>query len=531
MPTIPLPVTSVQKELGFTPPASGTPSCSTCPNAITDQDLRGIAGKSIGSPVCAIKMLPLMRPDQLARVRGRVSLLKAKECDKYGQHTPIDTNAGKAPLAFGPVGVGMPLPGNGMAVHNCGQCVNYIPPQDVAGKTGWNAGLCGATGKLLLPDRLRVYAADCKTSAGANMSGPRADINKFMFFAEYTQAYGEPDLAALAKKSRMIDPLDWPTDRPVLPEHSARGIKAWRRIDDPKGSGKFVHIPIYRPDRFTEEERKLIPKAGGREHPELYIDYAGLLFLAAVAMVEMDVTPAVWGPPGVGKTELGRHMAWLMQLPFVRISVTGSMELDEIAGKTHFHPEKGTYFEYGRLPERWNKPGVIVLDEPNVGPPEVWQFLRPLTDNSRQLALDMNAGEIIPRDPDCYFFLAMNPAWDVRNVGTNTIGDADARRLLHLFVGNPPEDIERKIITEWCKLDDFDITPHLDGIMRVAKDIRPLAESGELSVSWGPAAQIKLARLFKWLSPMDAYGMAVLNYLSPQSQEQVVTSIQSVFPT
>lgn len=531
MPTIPVTGTPVQKELGFTPPTSGTPSCSTCPNAITDLDLRNIAGKSIGSPVCAIKMLPLMQPNQTPRVRARVSLLKAKDCDKYGKHTPIDASAGKAPLAFGEVGVGMPLPGNGQKVFNCGQCVNYIPPQDVAGKTGWNAGLCGATGKLLLPDRLRVYASECKVSAGVATPGPRASIDKFMFYAEYTTGFGEPDLAAAAKKARATDPLDWPTDREVLPEHDGRGIKAWRRIDDPKGGGKSVYIPIYRPDRFSEAELKHVPKAGDREHPELYIDYAGLVYLAAVAMVELDITPAVWGPPGVGKTELGRHLAWLMQLPFYRISVTGSMELDEIAGKTHFHPEKGTYFEYGRLPERWDKPGVIVLDEPNVGSPEVWQFLRPLTDNSRQLALDMNAGEVIPRDLDCYFYMAMNPAWDIRNVGTNTIGDADARRLLHLFVGNPPEDIERKIITERCKLDDFDITPHLDGIMRVAKDLRPLCDSGELSVSWGPAAQIKLARLFKWLSPMDAYGLAVLNYLAPQAQEQVVTSIQSVFPT
>jgi MoxR-like ATPase len=249
---------------------------------------------------------------------------------------------------------------------------------------------------------------------------------------------------------------------------------------------------------------------------------------AAIAWTELDETPALWGEAGTGKTELYRHLAYLMHLPFERISITGSTELDDLAGKMHYSPEKGTYFSYGRLPRAWTKPCVICIDEPNVGQPDVWQFLRPLTDNSKQLVLDQNNGEAIKRHQDCYMGMAMNPAWDPKNVGTAQIGDADARRLWHIFLELPPEVLEREIIANRVALDGWEIDKErLDTIMAIAGELRGLIKDGTLPITWGLAQQIKVARASRWFDMVVSYRRAIGDYLEPDALEVLLDVVRA----
>ena len=227
-------------------------------------------------------------------------------------------------------------------------------------------------------------------------------------------------------------------------------------------------------------------------------------------------------------TEFFRHMAWLMCLPFHRISVTGSTEVDDLAGKMHYDPAKGTYFEYGRVPTAWGKPGVICLDEPNVGQPDVWQFIRPLTDNSKQLVLDMNKGERLPRHDYAFLGMAMNPAWDVRNSGTSTIADADGSRLMHIFVDLPSEAVERRIIEAAVKLDGWEIGGDaLDMVIGIAGDLRRMSSEETIPITWGIRPQLKVARALKWFGPTDAYRLATADYLEPQHQELILDVVRS----
>jgi len=227
-------------------------------------------------------------------------------------------------------------------------------------------------------------------------------------------------------------------------------------------------------------------------------------------------------------TEFFRHMAWLMCLPFRRISITGSTEVDDLAGKMHYDPARGTYFEYGRIPTAWGKPGVICLDEPNVGQPDVWQFIRPLTDNSKQLVLDMNKGERISRHDYAFLGMAMNPAWDVRNSGTSTIADADGSRLMHIFVDLPNEAVERRIIEAAVKLDGWEIgRDALDMIIGIAGDLRRMSSEETIPITWGIRPQLKVARALKWFSPTDAYRLATADYLEPRHQELILDVVRS----
>lgn len=497
-----------------------------------------MTGKGIGSPVCAIKLLPLIRPDQPQRVRARVLQKTAAACDKFGEpRPPVDSsvNLTEAPLSFKPVGIGMPTVGapenTGPKPNNCVTCVFHVGTSDVAGETKWSASLCTAKGRLLAPDRLRAYATACKQGRLRTSDDKPPSLEKFMWYPEFTRTFGEVDRSALLKKMRTTDPLEWPTEREVTAAHKEMGIISWRKIVDPFEKGADTYLPIFDRNYFPKEEQELIPRMGDEEHPELYRDHDGLLYTLTVLMVEMKTVPAVWGEPGVGKTEIGRHIAYLTQAPFARISITERSEIDDIFGKMMFNKEKGTYFAEGRIPKRWRRTGITVLDEPNTGPNEIWQGIRPMTDNSKQLVLDMSDDHRrIPRNPWSLLYLAMNPAHDARNIGVNVLADADRRRLMHVVMHLPDRPTEIEIIKDHCAADDFDVSPHVNKLMNIAEEIRPMCKSGALPITWGPAVNIKVARALKWFDPMRAFEVAVLNDLDPKVSANIVRSIKSEYP-
>lgn len=497
-----------------------------------------LTGKGIGSPVCATRRLPLVRPDQNERVRTRTLLKIASICKDYGKPRPtFDANVSTAPIEYGPVGMGMPIPGAPTEIakiSNCLSCVHYVGPTKVASETTWNAGICRAKGTLLTPDRLRAYAQACKVSVPRQAGMSESGMMGFMLNPEYSRTFGEVDHAELARKVRSIEPGDWPTEKPVTDADRKEGIKSWRKIVDPKGIGADIYVPVFDIETFDEDERALVPRTGGDGNPELYRDHDGLVYKLVVLLVGMKVVPAVWGAPGLGKTELGRHLAWLMQAPFARISITGQSEVDDIFGKMTYVQGTGTVFQPGRLPKRWIRRGVCVLDEPNVGPPEIWQGIRPMTDNSKQLVIDASDDPTPwPRHPWALLMLAMNQAHDVRNIGTNTLADADTRRLMHVLVTQPPREVEKDIIRDHCKaVYDFSIDEDLlNRLMNVAEDIRPQCDKGTLPLTWGTAVNIKIASLFKYFGALDAFDTAVLSYLDPRVASAVMKSIKTAFPT
>lgn len=516
------------------PIARGAQSCATCPSALTDGELTSAAGKGVNGPACAIKTLVLTRPNAEPEVQARTTVSIAKNCDKYGKaREAVDDSARTRPLMFS---VGMPKPNpdaedSGLRKPaSCQGCAHFVNASEVRRETGWNAGLCLAKGSLLLTDRLATYADGCDKSVAVQW-GHEGKLEGFPFMPEYRQDFGKPNLLAGYKKQQAITPQQWPTDRPVRPSDEKAGIRAWRKLEDPEGYGAPVFLPIMNLDALDKAVRSYVPMTGDDEHPEDYIDHAGAAYKVAVMWRGLDETPAVWGQPGTGKTELFRYMAWLTSSPFRRFSITMSTELDDLAGKMHYEPEKGTYFLYGRLPLAWQQPGIICLDEPNVGPPDVWQFIRPLTDNSKQLILDMNEGERIPRHQFAFLGMAMNPAWDSRNVGAGTIGDADQRRLMHIWMGLPPRAVEEEIIRKRCREIGYEIPNDLlNNVMKVGEEIRRMVDNDDLSsITWGVANQIKVAKALKFFQPLKAYSVAVLDYLEPSSAEPLKTVIGSYF--
>lgn len=508
------------------------PNCLNCPSFLTALKASQFFGKGTGAPMCARFGKPIGNNRSTDKQRSDVGKAIAKNCSEFDNPAPTTPDWSKVSIM-----VALPDPEtlrfnrktNQDVVRSCNMCEHFVRENVVNSEMGFAVGLCSAKGKLLLNNRYTFEARNCEQRSAA-LNGVRDHINGIMMLPEYNADFtlsADPVKYHQQMKAHAVDPREYPTDKEVTAEEETSGIRAWRLIVDPATSNE-VYLPIYRSDYFTSEEFSKVPQSGDDEHPEDYIDHGFYVYKVAVLWRELDETPGVWGQAGTGKTELFRHLAWLMQLPFERISITGSTELDDLAGKMHYDPEKGTYWQDGRLVTAWSKPCVLVVDEPNTGPADVWQFLRPMTDNSKQLVLDQNAGERRPRHDDCYLGLAMNPAWDPKNVGTHQVGDADVNRLMHLSIPLPPERLEREIITTRCHHDGYDIPGEtLETIMKIAREIRSMAEDDTLPITWAVRPQIKVARASKWFDLKTCYRMAVADFLEPAAAEQILDIVNS----
>jgi MoxR-like ATPase len=508
-------------------------SCFTCPSLLTDsQSQINFLGKAVGAPVCARFGRVLGSSNSTLKEKDKIGQTYASSCSKHGEPKPTMVDWPRMTLQVAIPDVNAMTTGDARnqpdSVTSCRMCVNYIREDTVVNELGYASGTCAAKGRLILPSRLSTEATGCDyRSFGA----VRTSTTGLTMLPEYTMATrGSTDPVRnhqIQKAKGFVDPTVYPTDKPVTAQDEADGIRAWREMYDPV-SENSVYLPIFRADFFDETERSLIPQTGDDEHPEDFVDTHFHLYKVAVLWQELDETPGVWGQPGVGKTEMFRHLAWLMQLPFYRFNITGQTELEELRGSKEYDPERGTYWQDGRFVEAWAKPCVAVLDEPNAGRPEVWHFLRPLTDNSKQLVIEEAPVKNRKRGDFFYLGLAMNPPWDARNSGINPIADADARRLHHMFIDLPPKEIELDIIKTRVAHDGWEIsTTTLETIANIAEDIRALVKEDALPISWGIAMQLKVARALRWFDWFDAYRMAAGDFLEPEAQETLIQVVKT----
>ncbi|WKW85538.1 AAA-ATPase [Rhodococcus phage Reynauld] len=500
-------------------------TCSSCPSLIRAADhpeQNAAFGRATGVDMCNTYGIPL---DTLRPMSG-----SKHDCIDRSGDCPTPGTVGASPrlgevslemLVVEPAGatVTPPVWDSVRRVRSCTGCRWFVPAADMHGRFGLPLDVCSAYGDPIhLPSARweghQARAQRCPYNEAASERVARTNVGDVRLRPAYAEKISvlhtftgiELDDPTPGEPIREPDAVD--SARPPTDEERAAGIASWRAVPDPDGIGDDVLLPVFDPARFDDEQRAKIPRTGDPEHPELYRDEHGLLYAVGVLWMHLGETPALNGPPGVGKTEFFRHIAWAMGLPFERYSITASTDVDDLAGKMLLENHE-TVFQYGRLATAWQRPGVIVIDEPNVGPPEVWQFLRPLTDNSKQLVLDMNKGERVERHPHAFLGMAFNPSYDMRNAGTHEIADADGSRLMHIFVPPPTADVEREILRQACALDGYDIKEEtLTAIIGIGADLRGLAEQDAFPIQWGLRQQIKVARSSRWFSLPRCYRLA-----------------------
>jgi hypothetical protein len=510
------------------------PSCTTCPSFVAATDDANsrllLSGRTPNVSFCSryghVIGLPSMDNKALENAAQHI----ADSCESYGMQPLAQDSTKIAPhlatMVIMAPDVDVFIRKDGAApdkVNSCAQCSNMVKSSAVNVQTSICVEVCKAKGALLLDKR--QAATDCPF---ATIGTPTDDWTPVNIIPHLTKGF-DPDFSFIKKTlSEHVDPRTVQSYRPLTQAEKDQGIRAFVQMKDPKGKMPPADLPIYDPSNFTDAERALIPTPEGDERVDLYVDYSNIRRHFAVCTWELDQTILLIGHSGVGKTEGARALAYMMQLPFHRIPITRNSTVEDMVGSPQYDPKRGTYFEYGRIPKAWTSPGIMVIDEVNLAPGEVRQFLRPLTDNSKQLAVDAAGGEILPRHHACYLMMTCNPAWDIRNSGTEDFAAADANRLVPMWVGLPPADIEREIITSWCEVDDYEITGRtLSQIMNIAVDIRQACDDGTFPDYWGVRQQIKVARLSKFYPLPMAYRMASLNFYEPSVVDMVNAMIES----
>lgn len=507
-------------------------SCKDCPNFLTPSQASSHFGKSFGTPVCAMHGKVFGKMGSTERQITKLAEHYAPLCDEYGDRRKFRAGISVFPVAIGQM-TSSPPPGIVPPIMarppSCAGCQFFVPEDIVAVELGWATPMCKAKGELLLSAELRAVAEACDQGQIGPATRTTAGIT---LYPELMENFGSDDAAAQA--FLVGDPNEYDSDKELTDLDIAQGIIAWRRIENPDPDfteipGHEVYLPIFTDSIFSEAAQAKIPRTGDKEHPDEYVDYYGGVYAVAVHTTKLKMAPAVWGEPGVGKTELFRHLAWMCGMPFERFTITGSSELDDLAGKPHFSPEQGTYFSYGRFVQAYQTICWLCVDEWNLGPKDVQQFFRPLIDNSKQLIMDLNVGETVLPTEHTYMGFAMNPAWDLRNVGAEVLADADTNRLMHIEVPLPDEDVELGIIQKHLSHDGWQLNDsqiHL--IKKSAEEIRGLIASGPLaSLSWGLRPQIKVARALRYFSPVMAYRQAVANNLDPTTREILLDTVRS----
>ncbi len=500
--------------------SDATKSCFDCVNFIPSEVVPSSFGKGINAGICGAKMEIVQLASKDIATNRRLARTKAAGCKIYNVPTASPQRE-QVSLGFPKVHVPSSSLDKSQRPKSCRACKHFIHEDEVLTETTIAAPGCAARGKALLPDKLTTIAAKCNQSEMQSWHQTTPLLgDSIQLLPELQQAF------QLTEAEAHGDPLTHESDQEVTAEDASRGILAWREVFD-DSNNRSVMLPIFDPHHFDEAERSLIPRPGDDERPELYLDHGGFVYTLAIMWLKLEQTPALWGQPGTGKTELLRHMAFLMQVPFWRINITDSTEIDELIGKMKFVNQE-TVFQYGTLPNRWDKIGVLCIDEPNVGPPDVWQVLRPLTDNSKQLVITQNDGERIKRHEFCFLGLAMNPAWHPLNVGTRELGAADVSRILHLTLELPSKDLEKKIISERVashghKLEKTD----LDRIMAIADDIRRMSADGEIPITWGIREQIKVALMWNFFEPEKVYELAIADFLDPEQRNVLISGAVS----
>lgn len=502
---------------------NGCQTCNDCPSKLIEETVRTLFDRTPGSPVCAQTGAILGRPGQGDSVQDSIMEHFAKDCEFYGQPRPEH----KPGFAVAAVTTSDPIvfrQPNRVAPTSCTQCKHMVRADVVNDELGWTAPLCGATGRLLLGN----YQSEARKCVYGDV-GENRDSTENLFLDPVYDTFKMTGIrvsqapAEFTASTEFIEPSTRETDKPVTEDWWEAGVRAWMKVTDGSGDpDRMTYLPIARRDFFSEEEQAKIPFTGQDSHPEFYIDHQNLLYDIAVEIWEQDCTPFLMGDAGTGKTQLCEHIAWLTQMPFDRVSVDAATEKDDLAGKWLFE-EGETRWVDGRLTKRWRLPGVICLDEPNTGPDEVWQMIRPLTDNAKQLVLDAAKGQKVERSQLTFFVMTGNPPDNPIYIGTKEISDADGNRLSAIRMDLPPDNIEREILRRWCANDDYALpNAMLDRVMGIAKELRQLIKDGSLPVSWGIRPQIAVARKTRWYDLTKAYRRAITDRLDPAVADMIL---------
>jgi hypothetical protein len=511
---------------------SGTPSCLNCPAYVPATEASDFFKIKNMPGACSVKtQLIGKQADQ--PVDPSTAEAIASQCSDYGsmRGSRGTANYDQALVAV-PVTV---RPPSREKPATCTQCENYIAPPHVRKAFGFDWPMCAAKGVLIKPGSTTRAAADCGVGIDGSPLGASnlTNVQLLPIYGGKALSNGAPKVPFNPEEEMLrhrVDPREFDTDKEVTPVEAASGIRAWRLVKSPNPDFDDVYMPIFDGKQLVGYDPR---QTYGAHKPELYVDHGHFLYDAVVELLMIDETPLLVGGAGTGKTEFGCWLAWLMDLPFFRISVEKGTESWHLLGESKLtvDPETGqsvTSWSDGRLITALESPGVIMIDEPNLNA-DIWEFLRPLYDSARQLVVDQAQGKTVQRHRLSFILNSVNPHWDPLYVGTNPIGGAELSRLTFFEFNLPGDEVERQIIRLHCEADGYKIPGRvLDQVMQLTHDMRQMIEDGSLMMPWGIRDTVKVARKTQFYPLDKAMRRAALDGQEPEQRQLVLDAVATI---
>lgn len=500
-------------------------SCLACPSFLTADEARAFFNEDgIRTPMCARfgKILGTPSISTLdGEPHGEAVIKSAAKCKEFGHVRPSVAPGDFTPVIFFPETKALEAvssPSDEKALH-CYKCVNSFTSAE-HGIVG-----CKPRGIQVLAGRIFNEATGCnwnKQRVGTELgieSGhkllPPFDVSVAVKRRTKKATFG------------LVSPGSYESDAPISDAHKGM-IRAWRSVELPKG--KTIHVPIFETSYFDEADQELIPKAGdSNADPSLYVDHTGLLTKFASVSYKRDMVLTMVGEPGSGKTEGARFLAYTLNMPFRWIQYNEYTEPEQAIGLQQFkHGE--TLFEPGELPLGWVKPCVFLSDEWNLPQEGIQQVYRSMFDNNRFLKI---FNERFPRHDYHFHVAAINPAWDFRNIGAKELASADVRRMSYHWMSMPDRKTCGDIIqATLIKIDGEGLGgAELKALFDIGEDMRVMARDGKIPHHWTLGQDLKVARLLLDWSMVDAFKIAYLDYLDPQTAEVVMSTIKTRIPS
>jgi hypothetical protein len=481
-------------------------------------------------------------------VRGELARSHAAKCSS---HTPLDSEVVVDFPVNPPHRIGVSL--NQEAVANrvldpdreqpsgCSKCEWYIPPTVARKELGFDLGVCGAFAQLLGPKELTQRAKLCDVGVrGAN----RQDSDGIILdpkFEVSAGAMGSDRGRGTSDKydpyrHASIDPREYPTDRPVSEEDLANCIKAWRKVNHPKGTMPPQWMPIFDwAAAGVERDPRL---SYGAHQPDLYVDHAGLLYMFAFLYMGGLNPEHAWteylmliGEAGTGKTDFFVYAAYLMDLPVVRISLTPNTQPEDFfgTGTLEIDPETGqqvTGFKRGRFALAYEQSCVMILDEANTASDAIWLLLRPALDSASQVVIEQER-VVLEKDPYNFIGLTGNPNTPQYR-GVRPLSGADFNRVCKFRLDLPDLDTEREIVRRHCAKGGYAVPDNvLALLMNVTVRLRQLHDDHILTVPWSIRSNVRVAKLTRGLDIEDAFKVAETDGLPEEQAELILTTVRS----
>lgn len=240
------------------------------------------------------------------------------------------------------------------------------------------------------------------------------------------------------------------------------------------------------------------------------------------ACVEKNEPALLIGETGTGKTTLIREVAKEYDKTLIRISVNGSMGVEEILGK--WLVNKGTtVWQDGILTMALRAGHWVVMDEINAALPEILFVLHSLLDDDHKIVLPEKDNEIVYPHAEFRFFATMNPPEEY--AGTKDMNKALMSRftaVLNIEVLSESDEV--KLLVK--KGVDKDIAYKL---VRLATALRKYKNKDDIFYFCSTRDLVQAGVLIAHkVSLSDAVTGSIINKMSPKEFLVVKTEFNSI---